>query len=136
MKSQAEVLKLISDWEANPDWELETTPGYEEYYSELYRYRLEKENLWETVRKKHKIKAAESMGLTLPLYEEWLATKKIGDAQRTKASKMLVHLIYDTDKIDLEKQTLIEAFMDGIMRGAINYAKAELIKDHFHVETS
>lgn len=128
-KTNAEVMSLIDSWEANPSWELEDTPGFEDHYTQLRAYRIKKEKHWEEARVQKKIKAAESMGMTLPIYNEWCEFKTLGESQRAKAASMLTQLVYDTTKVSIEQQTTINLLIDGILRSAINYAKAELLKD-------
>lgn len=46
MKSREEVQRLKSQWIDDPCWDLEDTPGYEEYYEELLACRQNQERKW------------------------------------------------------------------------------------------
>jgi hypothetical protein len=130
MKSQKEIISLINEWEKSPNWELENTPGYEEHHDELLKFRQKKQQEWEFLKSRKKINSAQSLGMTLSLYEEWQQLKKLSEIHRENATTMLIQLIYDTTKIDLEKKITIDMLLESIFRGAINHAKAELIKEH------
>lgn len=45
MKSRAEINELKRNWETDPCWDIEETPGFEKYIDELKNFRLEKEAL-------------------------------------------------------------------------------------------
>lgn len=47
--SRKEVEKLKIDWESDPCWDIEETEGFEAYFDELMRYRIEKEKIWKKI---------------------------------------------------------------------------------------
>lgn len=58
---RTEIEELKKGWEADPHWDLEDTPGFEEHYDELLAHRYEKEVEWESAR----LDALEKKGLEL-----------------------------------------------------------------------
>ena len=134
LHNRKDLFNLIDDWEKNPDWELEDTPGFEEFYDELREYRLRREEDRDTARKQKKIRSAMSMGLTLPHYEIWKEHKVLATLHRDKAQQMLTNLIYDTENVDQEHLTIVNMLIDSIFRGSINAAKAEIIAEKYRFE--
>ena len=47
-KTREDVEALKKNWLADPCWDIEETEGFEEFYAELYAFRLANEREWET----------------------------------------------------------------------------------------
>ena len=125
-KSKQELKDLIKEWESNPNWDLHTSPGFEDYEHYLKNYQKRKEIEWAKAKARRTRRAARSMG--------WKEFKGLADAQRLQASTLMLHLVYGTNKVDEEQQTIVDAIMDHIFRGSINYAKAEMIQDSYALQ--
>jgi len=50
MKTREEVQALKSNWMSDPNWDIEDTEGFEEWYADLRAFRMEKELEWKTKR--------------------------------------------------------------------------------------
>lgn len=133
-KTKAEIRQLKSEWEQNPNWEIENTPGFEEFYYELRRYRKAKQSEWADARIEKELQAADSMGLELAHYRAWRECKSLGQLHRDQAKKTLLNLVYGTENVDTEQSTTVELFIDSLFRGTVNIAKAELIVDRYKFE--
>ena len=60
MRPEQNIEKLKRDWQNDPCWDIEETKGFEDHYTELLSFRLEKEREWkEVVKEKLKEKALE-----------------------------------------------------------------------------
>lgn len=129
VKTRQEIKDLKKEWESNPNWDLHTTPGFEAHKQELIDYQTRKEILWAKSIARRERSAAKSMGLTLDLYKKWKKLKGIADFQKGQSIKCLTDLVFGTLKVDLEQQVEIETIVDHLFRGAINYAKAEMIQE-------
>lgn len=134
VKSNKDLMALIAEWEDNPNWELEDTPGFEEHYQVLKDYRKQRQETVKKSKQRKKKRAAQSMNLTLPIYEIWKENKDLFNMHREKSRKMMANLIYDTTKISEEQQATIEALLDSIFRGCINAAKAEIISEKYRTD--
>ena len=130
-KTAQDLKNLKKEWEANPTWDLCTAPGFEMYENYLRMYQKEKEIEWELKKARRIRMAAKSMGLTVDMYKRWKELKGLADAQRMQASKLMLHLVYGTHKVDLEQETIVDVIIDHLFRGAINYAKAEMVQDMY-----
>jgi hypothetical protein len=45
-KTRSEIDDLKAQWKADPCWDIEDTPGFEEHKPELLKYRLEIDAAW------------------------------------------------------------------------------------------
>ena len=135
-KTAQQVKDLKKEWESNPTWDLCTAPGFEDYELHLRAYQKEKEIQWELKKARRTRMAAKSMGLTVDFYKRWKELKGIADAQRSQASKLMLHLVYGTHKVDEEQKVIVDVIIDNLFRGAINYARAEMIQESFSLPKS
>lgn len=130
-KTAQQVIDLKKEWESNPTWDLCTAPGFEDYEHHLRVYQKEKEIEWEKKKARRTRMAAKSMGLTVDFYKRWKELKGLADSQRVQASKLMLHLVYGTHKVDEEQKVVVDVIIDNLFRGAINYAKAEMVQDMY-----
>jgi hypothetical protein len=63
MKTRAEVNKLESNWLSDSCWDIENTEGFEEYYEELFNFRIAWEKHWTQARHERIVEQMEEMGL-------------------------------------------------------------------------
>jgi hypothetical protein len=63
MKTYEEIDLLKSQWTADPIWDIETTPGFEEHKTELLAYRKHMEQFWVKRRDKKMQEKAEQLGV-------------------------------------------------------------------------
>lgn len=134
VKTNKDLMALIAEWEDNPNWELEDTPGFEEHRKALADYRKQRQDTFKKAQARKKKRAAQSMNLTIRHYDLWKENKDLFNMHREKARKMMANLIYDTVKVTPEQQATIEALMDSIYRGTINAAKAEIIAEKYRTD--
>lgn len=66
-KSLAEIAELKQQWEADPSWDIEDTPGFEEYSLQLRMYREEKQAQWEEQCKRRLMKES-AKSLAFPIF--------------------------------------------------------------------
>ena len=130
-KTAQQVKDLIKEWESNPNWDLCISPGFEEYENYLRKHQKEKEIEWDLAKARRIRMAAKSMRLSVDMYKRWKELKGLADAQRIQSSKLMLHLVYGTSNVDDEQKTIVDVIVDSLYRGAINYAKAEMIQDKY-----
>jgi hypothetical protein len=58
-----EIEELKKEWESDPHWDLENTPGFEEHHDDLLTHRHEKEAEWESARLDALEKKARELGI-------------------------------------------------------------------------
>jgi hypothetical protein len=63
MKTREEVEELKRQWLDNTIWDIETTGGFEEYYNELWSFRVDMEQDWKRNKKIRLQKKAMSIGI-------------------------------------------------------------------------
>ena len=76
MKAQSEIVDLMSQWEADPCWDIEDTMGFEEHYAELKAFGEKRKQQWAEERERDLLAKAEWLGVpgntTLARHIEWL----------------------------------------------------------------
>ena len=68
-KTRAELDNLKAQWEADPHWDLEDTPGFEAHRDELYMYRVSCELLWATEEHTRLAQRARDLGCHIALVQ-------------------------------------------------------------------
>lgn len=63
MATKQEIEKLKSDWKYDPCWDIENTEGFEDHKEELLKYRIEQEQIWESISKERKDKRCNELGI-------------------------------------------------------------------------
>jgi polyhydroxyalkanoate synthesis regulator phasin len=76
MKTREEVEQLKAEWEQDPIWDIEHTPGFEEYFSELKQWHEKCAAEWERDNERRASALAERLGCpgntTLARYIDFL----------------------------------------------------------------
>jgi hypothetical protein len=62
-KTQQDIDNLKENWLGDPHWDIENTPGFEEYREELKAYRLECEKTWQETEKRRQIVKCNLLGI-------------------------------------------------------------------------
>lgn len=63
MKTRQEVERLKRDWEFDPNWDIEKTEGFEEYYDELLTFSNEKKAKWNEENNLRRLKRSRELGI-------------------------------------------------------------------------
>lgn len=63
MATQAQIIKLMTDWLADPSWDIEKTEGFEEHKAKLFIFRLAQENLWRQEQRRNLEDIAAKLGV-------------------------------------------------------------------------
>lgn len=62
-REHARINKLKADWQRDPAWDIEDTPGFEAHHDELLAFRHAKEAEWKAEREARWAKKAEDLGV-------------------------------------------------------------------------
>jgi hypothetical protein len=76
MKTRKEVEQLKAEWEQDPIWDIQHTPGFQEYFSELKEFHEKRAAEWEKENERRALALAERLGCpgntTLARYIDYL----------------------------------------------------------------
>jgi hypothetical protein len=62
VKTREEVEQLKAEWEQDPIWDIENTPGFQDYFSELRDYSEKRIKEWEADTERRALALAERLG--------------------------------------------------------------------------
>lgn len=78
MATRDDVEKLKVSWLRDPNWDIEDTPGFEEFKDELLAFHKEQDEKWERAAFERKVKRGEKVGAWTGIYDidlaEYLST--------------------------------------------------------------
>ena len=128
-KTREELEALKQQWLANPDWDIEDTPGFEEYFTELRAFRSEKQSEWNDQYRRQCLRRAELAGRPgeLELGALLLKFERSSEFHTSKAAECLeralrsVGLDPDVDEI--------RGMLDNLVAAAGDRAKADMVTE-------
>lgn len=128
MKTREEVEKLKEIWLKDGCWEIEETPGFEEYYEELKAFSQETQEKFKQAEIAMFEKRAKELNLTVPEFTEYDKAMETLNFHKEKAADLLTHYFsqvipnWSADN-DIEMQWLADHFIEA----SVNKLKASQI---------